>query len=359
MGAELRAYFKNALGEAAGVSGRAIGSDGTPDGVRVLITGQADKGIPDGIYRFNTKNVRVAEGLLTDEYIESQGLDSSDLPGDIDLDNLPSIDTLERVDITPDDLRLANEGINSPEGQQMSEFKNSPEGQAIARLDEETAATVQRKVDTNPVGSTAQQVWTSSAPGGDTRTRNWTKTGDGKWTNDATGEKLDNLPEDPDMFSQGFGRGGWGGIEVITPAQAKRGKQHDQVGDFFPIDSAKTSQGVDTPTGDKALEDLGYTKTGVDPDREQWASEGQIEAESGLPSVGISKQDDGTWETVNYETGEIFPGATKDESIGKFYEQQREATPEEIAAAEAEDKAKAAEAEKLRQAEEANRELAA
>jgi hypothetical protein len=145
MGAELRAYFKNALGEAAGVSGRAIGSDGTPDGVRVLITVQADKGIPDGIYRFNTKNVRVAEGLLTDEYIESQVLDSSDLPGDIDLDNLPSIDTLERVDITPDDLRLATDGINSPEGQEMSAFKESPEGAITSTIDGKTSTIKQRE----------------------------------------------------------------------------------------------------------------------------------------------------------------------------------------------------------------------
>jgi hypothetical protein len=173
MGAELRAYFKNALGEAAGVSGRAIGSDGTPDGVRVLITGQADKGIPDGIYRFNTKNVRVAEGLLTDEYIESQGLDSSDLPGDIDLDNLPSIDTLERVDITPDDLRLANDGINSPEGQEMSAFKESPEGQAVARLEEAEVVSAEelqdivepeaKKESISPKVERASRAWLNSA----------------------------------------------------------------------------------------------------------------------------------------------------------------------------------------------------
>jgi len=152
MGAELRAYFKNALGEAAAASGRAIGSDGTPDGVRVYITGQADKGIPDGIYGFKTKDVMVAEALLPDEYVEGKGL-ASKIPSDIDVANLPRVEDLERVDITPDDVRLANEGINTPEGQEMAKFKDSPEGQAIARLDEETAATVQK-----PDGSTYPSV---------------------------------------------------------------------------------------------------------------------------------------------------------------------------------------------------------
>lgn len=141
MGAEIRAYFKDALGKAAAISGRAIGSDGTPDGVRVLIQGQADKGIPDGIYRFKTKHVRVAEALLTDEYLESQGI-STTVPGDIDLADLPSIDDLERADITSDDIRLVNEGINSPEGQEMSKFKETPEGQAeAAKAPEESGDT--------------------------------------------------------------------------------------------------------------------------------------------------------------------------------------------------------------------------
>jgi hypothetical protein len=143
MGAELRAYFKNARGGTSSASGRAIGSDGTPEGVRVYITGQADKGVADGIYGFKTKDVMVAEALLPDEYVEGKGL-ASKIPSDIDEANLPNIADLERVDITPDDVRLANEGINTPEGQEMTKFKDSPEGQEIARLDEETAATVQQ-----------------------------------------------------------------------------------------------------------------------------------------------------------------------------------------------------------------------
>ena len=150
MGAELRAYFKNALGEAAAASGRAIGSDGTPDGVRVYITGYADQGIPDGIYGFKTKDVMVAEALLPDEYVEGKGL-AAKIPSDIDVANLPNIEDLERVDITPDDVRLANEGINTPEGQEMSKFKDSPEGQEIARLDEETAEGVQQGIEDVPL----------------------------------------------------------------------------------------------------------------------------------------------------------------------------------------------------------------
>jgi hypothetical protein len=132
MGAELRAYFKDLFGNLGSVPGRAIGSDGTPNGVRVLVQGQEALGLPDGIYRFKTNDVRVAEAIISDEYLESKGIDTA-VPTDLDIDGLSSIADLERADVTPDDIRLANDGINSPEGKELSAFKESDEGQSRLR----------------------------------------------------------------------------------------------------------------------------------------------------------------------------------------------------------------------------------
>jgi superfamily I DNA/RNA helicase len=135
MGAELRLYYKNLKGLIDSVPGIALGSDGTPNGVRVLIQDQEAKGFMDGIFGFDVNNVRVAEGLLSDEYLKSQGIEAG-VPSDVNPDLLPNIADIPRADITPDDIRLANEGIESPEGKENEEFKNTPEGQEIARLEE-------------------------------------------------------------------------------------------------------------------------------------------------------------------------------------------------------------------------------
>jgi hypothetical protein len=83
--------------------------------------------------------------------------------------------------------------------------------------------------DLYPVGSTAQQVYRPSAPGLSPRATRWTKTEDGKWTNDETGAKSDTLPEDPKGF-QPIGGGYLDKVVVITPAEAKKGKSHEAVG---------------------------------------------------------------------------------------------------------------------------------
>lgn len=88
--------------------------------------------------------------------------------------------------------------------------------------------------DLYPVGSTAQQVYRPSAPGLSPRATKWTKTEDGKWTNDETGAKSDTLPEDPKGF-QPIGGGYLDKVVVITPAEAKKGKMHESVGkEFIP-----------------------------------------------------------------------------------------------------------------------------
>jgi hypothetical protein len=125
MGAELRMFYKNQRGQTANVTGRAVGSTGSPDGVRVLVQGQKD--VPDGIYGASTSSVRVAEGFIPDEVLKEQGIENTVKISKEQEALLPTIDRLERADITDEDLRLINEGANSKEGKQHAEYKKSVE----------------------------------------------------------------------------------------------------------------------------------------------------------------------------------------------------------------------------------------
>jgi hypothetical protein len=367
MGAEIRTWIKNNQGLVESIIGRALGSTGDPNGIRFRPNpGYESLGLsPDKIYGVDTNHVEKLEGSLSEEYLRSQGIEvPKNSTGDMStaqIATVPTVDQLESADVTPDDIRLANDGIDSPEGQEMSKFKDSEEGQAIARLDEETAATVQQGIaDAGPNSDVPNLTDDElrkiietgvdlNTPGSFERER----AASAEWMARSYGDKRDPnrkpASEMTDEELKAAYKGAFMGGEAGPIYNRK--ESSDVFKEFGKRGfTANTIDEPATPTGDKALEELGYTKTGVDPDRDEWASEGQIEAGSGLPSVGISKQDDGTWETVNYETGEIFPGATKDESIANFYEAQRDATPEEIAAAEAEDKAKDDKAEADRQA---------
>jgi antirestriction protein ArdC len=125
MGAELRMFFKNKRGQTDSVTGRAVGSTGSPDGVRVLVQGQGGKGVPDGIYGADTANVRIAEGIIPEEVLEKQGIKNTPKISKEQEALLPTIDQLERADITDGDLRLINEGAKSKEAKQQAEYKKS------------------------------------------------------------------------------------------------------------------------------------------------------------------------------------------------------------------------------------------
>lgn len=129
MGAELRMFFKNKRGQTDSVTGRAVGSTGSPDGVRVLVQGQGKKGVPDGIYGADTANVRIAEGIIPEEVLEKQGIKNTPKISKEQEALLPTIDQLERADITDGDLRLINEGAKSKEAKQQAEYKKSVEAE--------------------------------------------------------------------------------------------------------------------------------------------------------------------------------------------------------------------------------------
>lgn len=125
MGAELRMFYKDKRGKTNSVSGKAVGSTGTPDGVRVLVQGQSKKGVPDGIYGADTANVRIAKGIIPEETLRKQGIKSAPKISREQEANLPTLDSLERADITDDDIRLINEGAESKEAKQQAEYKKS------------------------------------------------------------------------------------------------------------------------------------------------------------------------------------------------------------------------------------------
>lgn len=143
MGAELRAAFK-VNGKVSSVPGRSAGSGGTPDTVRLLVQNMSDKGIPDGIYEVKTKHVELIGATLPESYLKSKGIktegNADNLGGLTDAADIPELSDMNTAPITPDDIRLVNDGINSPEGREQSAFKESEEGKAIAQLPEDAAA---------------------------------------------------------------------------------------------------------------------------------------------------------------------------------------------------------------------------
>jgi len=144
MGAEIRSALKVA-GKLVGFTGRAVGSSGSPDRVRALVQGMSHLGIPDGMYELDTRHIELIGATLPDEYLRSKGIDpqaSSDPFGSLlAQSDIPNIEDVQKAEITPDDLRLANGGVNTPEGQENAAFKNTPAGKAaIAQLPDEAAA---------------------------------------------------------------------------------------------------------------------------------------------------------------------------------------------------------------------------
>jgi hypothetical protein len=161
MGAELRMFFKNKRGQTANVTGRAVGSTGTPDGVRVLVQGQKD--VPDGIYGASTSSVRVAEGFIPEKVLKEQGIQNTVKISKEQEASLPTIESLERADITDEDLRLINEGANSKEGKQHAEYRKAAE----AKADSESAPADDPAADKDGASSAIQDLMGDVAFGDD------------------------------------------------------------------------------------------------------------------------------------------------------------------------------------------------
>lgn len=145
MGAEVRAAFKK-LGKLMSRPGRVVGSGGTADTVRVLHPAEPERGLPEEVVIYPNTAIELMGARLSPEYLRSIGRDPNATGTGISAmsnpANLPNYEDLQKAPATPDDNRLADQGVDSPEGQEMSQFKDSPEGQEIARLDEVSAEDV-------------------------------------------------------------------------------------------------------------------------------------------------------------------------------------------------------------------------
>lgn len=131
MGAELRALLK-INGKIQSVIGRSVGSNGTPEGVRVMFQGLSDLGIPDSIVDIPTRFVEMVSAVIPDEVLRKQGIDKPENFKPLGSDGeVPNFEDLPRTEITPDDIRIANDGINSPEGKEQEAYKESAEGKAV------------------------------------------------------------------------------------------------------------------------------------------------------------------------------------------------------------------------------------
>lgn len=145
MGAEVRAMFKkqreDGTTEQVSKTGKVVGSTGTEDQARVLFEPDAD--FPDGtIAAVNSDNLESIKAELSDEYLKSQGIDpNSDKFGN-PVSGLVAQDLsdLELAPITQGDRDLAAGGTDTPEGQEMSQYKDSAEGVARDAADAAGAA---------------------------------------------------------------------------------------------------------------------------------------------------------------------------------------------------------------------------
>jgi hypothetical protein len=142
MGADIEAMLELPDGSFLRVYGKAVGSNGTPDVVRVLVRGYGDKGVPDAMYGIDAKNARKVEGLLPEGYAEGKGAKPATPAGRIVSDGRKpqKLADIESAPITPDDERMAEQGSNAPEAKGGKDYEASPEGQrAIANLPEDAA----------------------------------------------------------------------------------------------------------------------------------------------------------------------------------------------------------------------------
>ncbi len=142
MGARLRALFK-IQGQLKSITGRSGGSDGTPNGVRFLPDAGQEGVDSNKIYGVKTEHVEEIQATLPENYVEAQGVDTdrqqTGTGSVVSTANIPDIEDMETADVTPDDIRMIDEGVNSVEGQEAENYKNTDEGKQVASLDQEAA----------------------------------------------------------------------------------------------------------------------------------------------------------------------------------------------------------------------------
>lgn len=120
-------------GEVMDMSGVFIGGSNRPGFGRVLVKGQSDKGIPDGVYEIGSNNGEIFQAKLTDETLERAGIEDTDTTTaqerlDSDIPNLADIVTSP---ITAEDEKLATD---TPDDAQKDIIKEERAKSPIAKL---------------------------------------------------------------------------------------------------------------------------------------------------------------------------------------------------------------------------------
>jgi hypothetical protein len=128
-------------GSIVSVRGVFVGGTENPGFGRVLVEGQSDKGIPDGIYQFASGNGETFEGLIPEEDLIRQGLlpeggaAKKDIFGNsvgerLDKD-IQDLETIRRDDITDEDRKLATE---TPDERQKALIEEERAKSPVAQL---------------------------------------------------------------------------------------------------------------------------------------------------------------------------------------------------------------------------------
>lgn len=291
MGARLRALFK-IDGKLQSVTGRSAGSDGTPNGVRFLPdAGQA--GVDSNkIYGVNTAHLEEIQATLPDNYVESKGLNAkreqTGTGSVVSTANIPDINDMETADVTPDDIRMVEEGVNSVEGQEAEGFKNTDEGKQVATLEDVEESDVLRGEDVSQLVDDDQRIRDLT----DTKPEDVGNLSDSELQEIASEfmgyAKLDNLRNPGDPVAPGQEQ--W-----FLPLE-------DAV--YAEMDKRKAAKGQSVAPDALAEANLSRVP------EEEVASPGYSEYK-GIGDdnsyIGLENRGGGNWEFSNYLTGEIFP----------------------------------------------------
>ena len=167
MGVDVEALIELPDGRTLSVIGKAIGSNGTEGMVRVLVRGYGDQGVPDQVLGVKSSNAQKVAAVLPKGYAKSKGAKETDINGNtISGRRAQKLAEMETAEITPDDVRMAEQGQNAPEAKLGKDFENSPEGQAIAKLPADGAEVASPE----EVADLVDGGWTTTADGRATMT---------------------------------------------------------------------------------------------------------------------------------------------------------------------------------------------
>lgn len=314
MGARLRALFK-INGKLQSVTGRSAGSDGTPNGVRFLPDANQPGVDSNKIYGVDTAHLEEIQATLPANYVESKGLEANrEQTGTgsvVSTANIPDINDMETADVTPDDIRMVEEGVNSVEGQEAENFKNTDEGKQVATLDDVDESDVLRGDDVSQMIDDLSKV--PFADPEDQRLSDLTN---------SKPEDVGNLSDSElkEIASEFMGYARVPGMEQwFTPledavyaemAKRKSSKAPGDADEPGAVVTTPADADLELPTlplteanlsrvSDEELASLGY---GDMPGYSEYKGVGDDNAYFGMENKG-----GGNWEFTNYNTGEIFP----------------------------------------------------